>query len=427
MQEFASRSRKWQPGRARATCNDGPVPAFQPFCGIRYSGDHDLGEVTSPPYDVIDADSRAALVARADRNAVIFDLPDEADGADRYQMAAATFAAWRADGTLVEDPAPSFTVYRMAFRDAAGRPARTLGILGALELSRPDEGQILPHEHTTPKAKTDRLDLLRATCANLSAIWVLSLTEGLTDLIEPDGAPDAQWTDPDDVEHAVWRVEDPARLAAISATVGSGPVVVADGHHRYETSLAHRDERRAEAGPDTPLGSDQLLALVVELTDRELHVAPIHRLVDGLAAEALLAELGGAGFDIVGPTVRAEEVTGGTVLDQMATAGALALVAPDGSATLLRPRAAAFAGVADLDSARVAHALASIDGAEVRYQHGVDLVQAAVVKGEADAGLLLRPATVAQIQANARSGERMPAKTTFFHPKPCTGVVFRDC
>ncbi len=401
------------------------VPPFRPFPGIRYAPSFALADVTAPPYDVVDAEDRARLVARSARNAVVFDLPPEADGDDRYTRAAATFAAWRQDGTLVTDDQPSFTVYRMTFTDDRGRPARTLGVIGALDLSRPGEGQILPHEETTKKAKTDRLDLLRATCANLSPVWVLSLTEGLTALLEPATEPEVAWTDEEGVGHAAWRVDDPEHVAAIGAAVGRTPVVVADGHHRYETTLAHRDERRAAAGPDAELGSDAFMTLVVELSEHELHVRPIHRLVDGLPTADLLAALAPS-FTVL-DTVTAEAVAGGDVLAAMDEAGALALVHPDGSATLLRPRPEAFTGVPDLDSARVAAALAGVAGATVRFQHGVDLVRKAVVGGEAGAGLLLRPATVAQIAANAHAGVRMPAKTTFFHPKPRTGVVFRAC
>ncbi len=403
------------------------MPPFSPFPGIRYAPRFDLADVTAPPYDVIDADDRAALVARSDRNAVLFDLPLESDGDDRYVHAAEVFAGWQADGTLVTDDGPTMTVYRMTYTDDRGRPARTLGVLGALELSRPDEGQILPHEHTTKKAKTDRLDLLRATCANLSPVWMLSLATGLTDLIEPDGDPDAEWTDDDGVGHAAWRIDDPARIAAIAAAVGAQPVVVADGHHRYETSLQHRDERRAASGPDAELGSDAFMCLVVELTDDELCVRPIDRLVDGTDADALVAVLADRGFTPVADALGADAVTDGSVLARMDEAGAIAVVAADGTARLLVPDAAAFAAVDDLDSARVAHALDGVAGIDVRFQHGVDLVQAAVAKGDAAAGVLLRPATVAQIEANAHAGHRMPAKTTFFHPKPRTGVVFRAC
>lgn len=402
------------------------VPPFAPFAGIRYASDLDPADVTAPPYDVIDAEGRAALAARSARNVVHLDLPDEAAGSGRYAASAATLSEWLDDGSLVRDPAPTFTVYRMTYRDDRGRQARTLGVIGALALSRPDEGEILPHEHTTPKAKTDRLDLLRATCTNLSPIWVLSLTEGLTDVIEPAGPPDAEWTDDDGVGHATWVVDDPDRIERIAAAVASNPVVVADGHHRYETSLQHRDERRAESGSG-PLAADATMALVVELTPDELCVRPIHRLVDGLDPDALRAALVAGGFDEVEGPVAAGAVDDGSVLDAMDAAGAIALVGRDGSATLLRPRPGAFDGVDDLDSARVGHALAEVAGVDVRFQHGTDLIARAVTGGQASAGLLLRPATVAQIQANAHAARRMPAKTTFFHPKPRTGVVVRPC
>ena len=162
------------------------MPRFEPFRGIRFAPGRRPEDVTSPPYDVLDADDKAALVARSAENAVVIDLPDEADGPGRYEAAADTFERWQRDGVLVTDPEPSFTVHRMSFTDDEGRPAHTLGVIGALELEPPGSG-ILPHEHTTPKAKSDRLDLMRATQAQLSAVWVLSLTPGLSDLLAPDG------------------------------------------------------------------------------------------------------------------------------------------------------------------------------------------------------------------------------------------------
>ena len=406
---------------AGPTCHDGEVPSFSPFPGLRYRPDLDPAAVTAPPYDVIDEADRAELAARSERNVVHLDLPLDIDGGDRYERAAATLADWVADGTLVRDPRPSFTVYRMTYRDDHGRPARTLGVIGALELTRPEEGRILPHEHTTKKARTDRLDLLRATCHNLSAVWMLSMTEGLTGLLERDDEPDAEWTDDEGTTHAVWRVDDPDTVAAIADAVDRTPVVVADGHHRYETSLAHRDERRGRAAGAVELASDRLMALVVELDEDELCVRPIHRLVDGTGPDEVVALLTAAGFEPAGP-VGAAAVADGTVLTRLDEVGGVAVVGPDGSAVLLR---APDGDV--LDSARLADALGEAPGVALRYQHGVDHVVAAVSGGDAAAGVLIRPATVARIDANARAGERMPPKTTYFHPKPRTGIVIRPC
>ena len=159
------------------------MPRFEPFHGIRYATD-DLSLVTAPPYDVIDAGERAALAARSPHNVVHIDLPV---GEDPYAGAARTFRGWIADGTLTVDT-PSLYLYRMTFTDEAGTPHHTLGVLGALGLEPPGEGDVLPHEHTTPKAKSDRLQLMRATEANLSPVWGLSLASGLSKLLDTDAA-----------------------------------------------------------------------------------------------------------------------------------------------------------------------------------------------------------------------------------------------
>jgi uncharacterized protein (DUF1015 family) len=398
----------------------GPVvPRFEPFAGLRYAPGTDIDAVTAPPYDVIDAAERSRLAARSDSNAVLFDLPDEADGEGRYEAADRMLRRLRSEGVLVTDDAPGFYVYRMVYEDERGRTRHTTGVLGALELSRPGEGGILPHEHTTPKAKSDRLDLLRSTRHNLSPIWGLSLGQGLTQLCEPSGEPDAEATDEDGVRHQLWRLTDPVRVGAIRALVGEHPVVIADGHHRYETSLAYRDERRAVDGEGGPW--DLTLAYVVELTDDELAVRPIHRLLHGQPRSTDLVDaLTLALFDGE-PTEADIELP-----DRMAAAGALGLVLPGGDAYLLTPRPGAFPdAMADLDSARIALAVETLPGIEVEYQHGTEIVLDRVASGEAMAGVLLRPAGVPQIEATAHTGVRMPPKTTFFWPKPRTGFVFR--
>ena len=391
---------------------------FEPFAGIRYDLDrNDLARVIAPPYDVIDPEQRAALVARDPHNAVVIDLPDEADGDDRYDTARQVLEQWQADGTLVTDGVPAFTVYRMTATDDAGVERRTTGVIGALELSPPGT-DILPHEHTTPKAKSDRLDLLRSCRANLSAIWGLSLAKGLTDLLPVDGPPLADVVDEDGVRHTVWRVDDPATCDAIAQAVADHPVVVADGHHRHETSLAYRTEREAADGDAGPAAAT--MAYVVELVEDELTVHAIHRILRGLPAGLDLVDALSPWFEDAGP-VPAERPVTATMVDE----GCLTLVLPDRE-VLLRPRPDALADARDLDSSRLDVALAALPDHDLTYQHGVDNVRRAVATGTAQAGVLLRPATVAQIEATAHGGERMPPKTTFFHPKPKTGLVFRS-
>ncbi len=400
------------------------MPRFEPFAGVRYDTDQfSMADVTAPPYDVLSAADRAALCARSDHNVVCIDVPSDAGGVDRYTEAGARFDRWRAEGALITDPEPTFTLYRMSHTDDSGRPATTVGVIGALELSRPDDGEILPHEHTTPKARSDRLDLLRATRANLSPVWGLSLATDLSHLLTCDGPPLEQWNDDDGVDHAVWKIRAADQLADISAAVGGAPMVIADGHHRYETCLAYRDERRASEGTGGP--ADATMCFVVELAPDQLTVRPIHRLLTGLPEGMDLRQrLADSGLH-PGTDIEATAMTDGRWSQIMADEGALVLVEP-GRATLLHPDPAAFGDLADLDSARLARALEALPAHTVSYQHGAELVVEAVGNGEAQAGILVRPPEVAQIERNAHARRRMPAKTTFFHPKPKTGIVFRD-
>ncbi len=402
------------------------MPRFDPFPALRYDPARFApDDVTAPPYDVLSAEDRAELVARDPHNAVLIDLPTEADGPDRYAEAGHRLQRWLAEGVLVPDPQPTFTAYRMTAPDHAGQPISTLGVLGALTLSRPDEGEILPHEHTTKTAKSDRLDLLRGTRANLSAIWGLSLAKGLTGLLGVDGSPaDQVWTDSDGVTHEVWRIDDADRLAAIAEAVASQPVVIADGHHRYATSLTYRDERAESEGDAGDAAAT--LCYVVELSEEQLTVRPIHRLVSDTDVDDLASALAAHPGLSVAASVSASDVADGSVLDEMDRQGAMAVVRPDGTATLLTVDPTAFSDdVDDLDSARLIAALGAVGPHQLSYQHGTDRVQAAVTGGDAQWGVLIRPVTVAQIEQNAHTGNRMPPKSTFFHPKPKTGIVFR--
>ena len=398
-------------------CHDVPVPRFEPFHGLRYDRSRSLAEVTAPPYDVIDERQRAELAVEP-LNAVRIDLPVDENGENRYDVACRLLHEWQDEGVLVTDDTPTFTVYRMTFTDEAGRVRKTTGVIGALELWPPGAGEILPHEQTTKKAKSDRLDMLRSCRANLSAIWGLSLAEGLTDLLPTDQEPHDDWTDPDGVQHTVWTVRDADVNGHIAALVLGSPIVIADGHHRYETSLQYRDERRVTDGPGTP--ADLTMCYVVELVEDELTVQPIHRLLGGFPDGTDLPALLGEHFD-----VSSREPFGPDAVDELIAAGGMGLVTDAGTFVCV-PKDGAFGPEVDLDTVRLEQALAGLPDHDIRYQHGVGNVTEAVADGDAQAAVLMRPATVPQIQAIAHGGERMPPKTTFFAPKPATGIVFRS-
>jgi uncharacterized protein (DUF1015 family) len=402
------------------------VPVFQPFRGLRYCGLDDLTAVVAPPYDVIHGTERESLEARDPLNAVRLILPQPSSHGDGYATAAALLAQWRADAVLALDPEPAFYGYRMEFPDPTdpGATRVTHGVLGALGLpdGGPGTGDILPHERTIPRHRSDRLSLLRATRANLDPIWGLSGAPGLAALVGEPTEDGSTALDEAGVRHDAWPITDPERVEAIRAAVGSGPLVLADGHHRFETACAYRTEH-----PDDPAAA-AIMCLVVELSESELWVAPIHRLIpDGVERDAL-AEV----FTITdaGPNTSA----GVRALERaMAETAAMGLVDADGLALMVaRPEVVAPALAVEAPEARAADAavfevaiVPLLRAQTLEYRSDALTVADLVARGEAAAAILLRPVSVAQIRAASYAGVRMPQKTTFFAPTPRTGLVFR--
>jgi uncharacterized protein (DUF1015 family) len=406
------------------------VANFSPFAGIRYrAASAELAALVAPPYDVIDDDQRATLEAAHRHNAVQLILPqDEFEEGDRYDRAAGTFVRWTETGVLTRDPAPCFYAYRMEFTDPHGTRRHTRGVIGALTLPEPGQDDILPHERTLPKAKSDRLSLLRAMRVNVDPIWGLSLGSGLTALLD-DAPPLAACVDPDGVRHELVALDDADAIAAVSRVVSSAPLVLADGHHRFETACNYCNELRAQ-GVD-PGGAGAIMMFVVELVDDELCIGPIHRLVDVPPAIDVRARLADA-FDVRDAGANTPE--GVDALERaMPAHGALGLVDGRGLA-LAVPHAAARAealtgehpAVAATDAAVIeAMVVPRLPDATWDYRHDAHAVAALVDKASASAGLLCSPVSVAQTRAAAVDRVRMPQKTTFFWPKPRTGMVFR--
>jgi uncharacterized protein (DUF1015 family) len=409
------------------------VPDLFPFPGLRYQTgalDADLAALVAPPYDVIDEEARARLEAADPRNAVRLILPRDADPGDRYHRARATFDQWRAEGVLAADT-PHLYVYRMTFRDEREAERRMTGVVGALALSPPGEGTVLPHERTMSKARSDRLELLRSVRANLDPVWGLSLASGLSELFEPviaAGPAASSCVDGDGVQHCLFPVEGD-RVDAIRAAVAGAPLVLADGHHRYETALAYQEAQRA-AGVDDP-GADRIMMLVVELAGDQLVVRSIHRLLWGVGRD-LRARLAQA--SVVTPAGPNAPDNVRRLVAEMDRTGSLGLADGDGLALLAPRRDVLGAALAelpeplrDVDAARFDAVFDRIGApAEVDYRNDAVTVAALVAKGAADAAVLLRPVSVTQIHTVAEAGLRMPQKTTFFQPKPLTGLVFRS-
>lgn len=391
------------------------MPRFEPFRALRYSSSLSLGDVCAPPYDVLNEHDRERLGLHHEVNIVHVDMPI-GDEEDRYTAAAKVLARWINDGVMVRDDKPSFTLYRMEFTDALGRQRHTVGVLGALEVRDEGAGGVLPHERTTPKAKTDRLQLTRATRANLSPVWGLSLADGLTKALSQPGEEVGRFTDENGVTHIVERVDDPERLATISHLISSQPVVIADGHHRYAISRTYRDECRQNG---VLPGSELTLTYVNELISDQLSVQAIHRLYRAVDFSALKTHF-----------AKSFEMTDGgsadpQILSEIERRGALALVDTSGDVTWMTPKPHLFDGVRDLDSARLEHALVGFEH-DVAYQHGFHEVMHELNNERAVAAVFIKPVSVAEIQRTAHEGLLMPPKSTFFTPKLRTGLVVRE-
>jgi uncharacterized protein (DUF1015 family) len=389
------------------------VPRFEPFAAIRYATD-DLDSVIAPPYDVLSEADVDAFEARSPHNVVRIDVPR--GGEDRYDLAAKTMHGWLDEEILVVDPQPSFTIYRMRFTDSAGARRDIAGVLGALEVVDLEAGGVLPHERTTARASTDRLDLTRATAANLSPVWGLSLSTGLTELLREPGEALGAVTDAG-VEHVVERIADPLRIAAIREKLAGDDVLLADGHHRYGVARSYRDEVRERTGrTDTP--AELTLAFVNELIEEQLSVEAIHRLYSNID-ETELADTLARSFELV-PTDRPSPAT----LAEMATKEFLVLFTREGT-WQLQAKPGRFDGVRALDGGWLETALADVP-LTVTYQHGLDEALSEVDNGRASAAVLIRPVNVAEIERTAREGLLMPPKSTFFTPKLKTGFVIRS-
>lgn len=393
------------------------MPRFEPFQALRYGSNVELNEVCSPPYDVLSDADRLALANKHESNIVHIDMPMAPSGS-AYEHAASVLTQWIGNSVMVRDEDPSFTLYRMQFTDSTGKPRNVVGVIGALEVVDEGAGGVLPHERTTPKAKTDRLELTRATDANLSPVWGLSLASGLSKLLSEPGEHLGIVIDDLGVIHSVERVADDARIAAISTAISSQPVVIADGHHRYAISRTYRDETRERLNSKTT-GAELTMTYVNELIDEQLSVAAIHRLYEGISYKELAAAL--SPFF----TITDADPVGPTTLSHMNDRNSLCLVAKTGRTHWLTPIAAKFAGVRNLDSAYLEHALSGVQH-EVRYQHGVTEVQHELQTSDATAAILIRPVSVAEIQRTANEGLLMPPKSTFFTPKLRTGFVLRE-
>jgi len=413
------------------------VAGVEPFNALHY----DLGKVgglqhvVAPPYDVIDDAQRAELVARSDRNVVELDLPRDSDSDDPYEHAAVLLGRWKADGVLVEDTDPALWALSQDYTSPDGRRLTRRGFLARIRLAPYGEG-IRPHERTQPGPKEDRLRLTRATRHNLSPIFSLYPGDAWP-LIEPalGAEPWGEASDADGTVNRVWRVGDSDVHRAVADELADAELLIADGHHRYETALAY--QREVGGSGD----HDYVLMALVSLEDPGLTVFATHRLLKGLESEARegIRDAAKAAFDLeqvsedqLVPGPDEPPVSFGYMDSHHLQPWRLRLndAGREQLDEILADRSEAYRG---LDAAALeelflkrAVGLSADDIAAKKglgYTPSAERALARLKAKDYDAAFFLRPTPVEQVRAVAAAGETMPPKSTYFFPKLLTGIV----
>jgi uncharacterized protein (DUF1015 family) len=444
------------------------VAVVRPFRAVRYARPvgSDVSSLAAPPYDVVTPDQRRRLLDGDARNVVALELPDgpldpSAPG-NRYETGAATWCEWRAAGVLSQDEAPAIYVLEQRY-DQDGRPISRRGFVVAVDLEPFSAGVVLPHERTLPKAIDDRLNLTRSTAANLSQVFGMfadpdHVTDSMLDKAMAT-APLATATDEAGVVSTVWALTDPAHHAALARHMDGRPIFIADGHHRYTTALAYRDERRVEAdakgvpagadGPadaDGPAGAeppayDTVMMALVNMDDPGLIVWPTHRIADAdgdFDPDGFWRALADR-FDLedlpAGHPAAALEAADDRPAFVVRTRGGRTQVArlrsdvdhspafPPGSSDAWRALDVAVLQELVLLPLLGIHPdrPATLD----RLSFSKDAHEALRMAEAHDAVFILRPTRMDQVAEVALAGETMPQKSTYFYPKLLSGLLFK--
>jgi uncharacterized protein (DUF1015 family) len=393
-----------------------------------------IADVVAPPYDVIDEEQRAALLARSPFNVVEVDLPR---GNRPYEKAAETLEAWRMEGILAADREPALWALAQDFAAPDGSRRTRHGILARIRIEEYGPGRVRPHERTQPGPRRDRLELTRATRHNLSPIFCLSSTDAWPRVAPHTPAePWAEVRDDNGTVHRVWRVADPAVHEAVAADLAPAELLIADGHHRYETARTYMEE----IGGDGP--HCYTLACLTGLADPGLTVFPTHRLLSGLADDAAKQQRLGAGLrelfeteevGVEGLDPAGEEGIGvfgyidshhrrGFRLRLKDTAELDRLL--DGRPEPYRRldavilEALVLKGILEMTEDDIAAKR------DIGYAMSVEESLAALESGSHQVAFILRPTRVEEVREVADAGETMPPKSTYFFPKLLSGLVF---
>jgi uncharacterized protein (DUF1015 family) len=418
---------------------------IRPLHALRYDPSvvGPLADVTAPPYDVIDAEGRAALIARSPFNVVAVDLPVAEPGgpADPYKSAGELFESWQLQGALVRDREPAIWAHTQDYTGPDGVAHTRRGFFCRVRIAEYGAGRVRPHERTHPGPKEDRLRLTRATRANVSPVFSLfsdpsdAAWRALAPATEQE--PWADITDADGTVHRLWPVRDPGAIAAVEAATRDAELLIADGHHRYETMRTYAEEIGGEGDHRF------ILMCLVALEDPGLTVFPTHRLLGGLDGErrAALQEAMRRDFEIV--EVPPERIAPPERAPGARTPLELGYIDRDGRPLRLTLKDQAIADAAlpgmseayrKLDTgvleALLLKGALGLSDEDISHLNGLFYARSTeealrmVRDGEYDAAFFMRPTPVEEVRDVAAEGENMPPKSTFFYPKLLTGLLF---
>jgi len=393
-----------------------------------------LDRLTAPPYDVIDAGQRAGLAARSPHNVVAIDLPE---GDDPYANAGRLLRGWQQEGGIVRDEEPALWALTQDYRTPDGSRLVRNGFFCRVRLTPYGAGLIRPHERTHPAAKEDRLNLMRTTKANLSPIFALypEGEESAWAALEPATAvePWGEVTDDDATTHCLWRVGDRDAIEAVRRSLAGAELLIADGHHRYETARTYAEEIGGEGD------HRYVLMCLVSMSDPGLTIFPTHRLVKGIDGERRerLERVLKESFEAVEvePEQLAPDGNGRVAVygfvDGEGRALRLELSSPDVAERALADHGETYRRLdtAVLEKLVLEDAL-GMSEEDISHKRGlgyardVEEALSEVRSGRYDAAFLLRPTPVEQVRAVAAEGETMPPKSTYFYPKLLSGLLF---
>lgn len=401
------------------------MPDFKPFKGIRYSASSDISDLACPPYDIISPGEQDELHRKHEHNAVRLELAKQA-GPKGYAKVADVFASWVAEGVLIQDDEPTFYVYRQDLTGPDGQRRRIIGTIGALGLEEfGSDAGVLPHERTMPGPIEDRLALLDALQVNVSPIYAIYRGGGNLEPFYSDlenRPTQARFVDENGVLHRMWRVSAPAEVQMLASTVSAHTLVIADGHHRYETALTYHRQNEGKPGEH-----DSIMCFCVDADVAGLIVLPYNRAIR--AEGDLTSGLSELGAAPVGDPERALAASGADHSFVFVTDGGDMLIEVTDAEVVatVGDRAKAWR---DLDVVALHETLLPrlFPGGvrEFRFSKDPDEIRRLVGEEGWTAGVLLKALSAAQIVDVARSGERMPQKASYFWPKAITGLVFRS-